>query len=44
MLLDNIKALGFKYSTIGALTVAVADIDHSRKQIHPDRRSGKAGG
>ena len=24
--LDNIKALGFKYSTIGAVTVAVADI------------------
>ncbi len=26
MLLDNIKSLGFKYSTIGALTVAVADM------------------
>ena len=25
-MLDNIKALGFQYSTIGAITVAVSDM------------------
>ena len=47
-MLDNIKALGYKFSTRGALTVSVADIivpackkpmilSEAEKQVHADR-------
>ncbi len=35
-MLDNIKAMGYKYSTLGALTVSVADVVvPPEKKPHP---------
>ena len=43
-MLDRVKALGYKYSTKGAISVSIAGYEHPQGQVHPHQAGRAAGG